>query len=353
MLEKWEKKFGKYAIKNLILYILGGYIIGYILYFLTITTSFHLYEYLTLSPAMVMRGQVWRLFTWVFTVPSGFSIFLIFMFLLYYFIGKALDQALGSFRYNLYIFMGWFFMTIGAMLVYWVSYLIAGPTGAISYSPSTYYINLTSFLLFAMIFPQARIYFFGILPIRAKILAIIDLVYLGLQVLSAIVLLIMAATPNGESIAAAMGMTKGIFVQYMFEEIFSILFSILNFLVFYLASRDLKRLSPREVQRRTEYKKSVQRGQDELYRNQNEKHEETEERPKIIMPELKRKNQEPNPHAGNKYSPDKGAGMLVHKCAICGRTSIDHPELSFRYCSKCNGNYEYCQDHLFTHEHVK
>ena len=37
----------------------------------------------------------------------------------------------------------------------------------------------------------------------------------------------------------------------------------------------------------------------------------------------------------------------------CGRTELDHPELEFRYCSKCNGNYEYCQDHLFTHEHVK
>jgi hypothetical protein len=42
-----------------------------------------------------------------------------------------------------------------------------------------------------------------------------------------------------------------------------------------------------------------------------------------------------------------------HKCAICGRTDETNPELEFRYCSKCNGNFEYCQDHLFTHEHVK
>ena len=45
--------------------------------------------------------------------------------------------------------------------------------------------------------------------------------------------------------------------------------------------------------------------------------------------------------------------MPRHKCAICGRTEKDSPELEFRYCSKCEGNYEYCQDHLFTHEHVK
>lgn len=42
-----------------------------------------------------------------------------------------------------------------------------------------------------------------------------------------------------------------------------------------------------------------------------------------------------------------------HKCAICGRTEADDPTLEFRFCSKCDGNYEYCQEHIFTHEHVK
>ena len=45
--------------------------------------------------------------------------------------------------------------------------------------------------------------------------------------------------------------------------------------------------------------------------------------------------------------------ITKHKCAICGRTENDGDDLEFRFCSKCNGNYEYCQDHLFTHEHVK
>ncbi len=42
-----------------------------------------------------------------------------------------------------------------------------------------------------------------------------------------------------------------------------------------------------------------------------------------------------------------------HKCAVCGRTEETNPELEFRFCSKCDGNYEYCQEHLFTHVHVK
>ena len=47
------------------------------------------------------------------------------------------------------------------------------------------------------------------------------------------------------------------------------------------------------------------------------------------------------------------AGEPRHRCAICGRTELDNPNLEFRFCSKCDGNYEYCSDHLFTHEHVK
>ena len=42
-----------------------------------------------------------------------------------------------------------------------------------------------------------------------------------------------------------------------------------------------------------------------------------------------------------------------HKCTICGRTELDDPNLEFRYCSKCEGSHEYCQDHLFTHKHIK
>ena len=49
----------------------------------------------------------------------------------------------------------------------------------------------------------------------------------------------------------------------------------------------------------------------------------------------------------------KPMSVAKHKCAICGRTSDEYPDLEFRFCSKCNGNYEYCQDHLFTHQHVK
>ncbi len=48
----------------------------------------------------------------------------------------------------------------------------------------------------------------------------------------------------------------------------------------------------------------------------------------------------------------KDPGGSRHKCHICGQTELTNPNLEFRYCSKCNGNYEYCQNHLFTHTHI-
>ena len=56
-------------------------------------------------------------------------------------------------------------------------------------------------------------------------------------------------------------------------------------------------------------------------------------------------------HAQMASTPRPGSGITRHKCVICGRTEVSNPELMFRYCSKCTGNKEYCQDHLFTHTH--
>ncbi len=41
-----------------------------------------------------------------------------------------------------------------------------------------------------------------------------------------------------------------------------------------------------------------------------------------------------------------------HKCAVCGKTDISHPQMDFRYCSDCGG-LGYCMDHIFSHEHKK
>ncbi len=88
-----------------------------------------------------------------------------------------------------------------------------------------------------------------------------------------------------------------------------ILSSLANVIVFFLMTRNYQRVNPQEIHRKREFQKAMSRGQ--------------------------------------------ASNISTHKCAICGRTEKDDPTLEFRFCSRCNGNYEYCQEHLFTHEHVR
>ena len=369
MIDRLEKKFGRYAIKNLIYYILGAYVVGYVL----ALAKPEWYTYIVLSPAMVMRGQIWRLITWVCTAPQQISILLIFMFLFYFYIGKTLEQYLGAFKYNLYIFSGWLFTTLGSMIVYWISSAISGPAGAISIEASTYYINLTSFLAFAVIFPDAKVLLFAIIPIKMKILAWIDAGYLALQVISG---LIVACAPTAAVSQAlqmytglpASGSDVGFLRRAGIGQVISILISVLNFVIFFLL---VARKNAGNRKRRQEFTRKAEQGRAEYGQSMQYK-----QRTGSSAAGTQASGSSNPQGAGGRtgtgaagaaagtagaagasgHRPSyraEGADAVVHTCSICGRTSITNPELMFRYCSKCSGNHEYCQDHLFTHEHVK
>lgn len=273
-LDKMERRFGRYAIRNLTMYLLAGYAIGYLLSF----TMPQLLTYFTLEPALILKGQVWRLLSWVIIPPNDNIIFIIFMMLLYYSLGNTLESYWGAFRYNVYFFSGILFTVIGAFIV---NGLIGGITGFGSLY-STYYINMSIFLACASIMPDYQLLLYGIIPIKMKWLAILDVVLLAVD--------------------AVQG---GLIIRIV------IIASLLNFIIFFFCNRNLRGHSPKQAARRKKFQKQISRPQ-------------------------------------NQY-----AGGAKHRCAVCGRTELDDPTLEFRYCSKCNGNYEYCQDHLFTHEHVK
>ena len=329
MLDKIEKRIGKYAVKNLIYYVLGGYGVGYILYILAYVTGIDLYSYITLSPALVMKGQVWRLFTWVLTIPQTLSLLVIFMFLLYYFIGKSLEATIGTFRYNVYIFSGWFFTTLGAMVVYWITLAMPSIDGGISISASTYYINMASFLAFALLYPEYKVYLFGIIPLKMKWLAIFDVVYMGIEIIGNLAVF----TEYGTAVVEAYGYDLATYRTYALVEVFTIIFSLLNFIIFWLMNRGKR---AKQAYRKTQFQRNYNAGQ-----RANERGQYSYSRQSARSSEPKRT-----------YKPDN-SGAIVHRCAICGRTSTEYPDLIFRYCSKCAGNHEYCQEHLFTHEHVK
>ncbi|MCI8328024.1 MAG: hypothetical protein HFI37_09690 [Lachnospiraceae bacterium] len=278
-LNKLERKIGKYAIPNLSLWIVLTYAIGYIMMYMTPG----LIKYLTLEPALILgQGQVWRLVTWILIPPSSGNIFFyLIMMMLYYSLGTSLERTWGTFRFNVYIFGGMFFTVLGAFATYGFYYMTGALTVGIGYYVTTYYINMAIFLAFAVCFPDMQILLWFIIPVKMKWMAY---VYAALTIYD----FIRSGAAGRIAIVAAL----------------------LNFLIFYLSTRNYQRVSPKEIHRKRVFRTQMREAQ----------------------------------HM---------AGVTKHKCAICGRTEEDDPTLEFRFCSKCDGNYEYCQDHLFTHEHIK
>ena len=278
-LDKLERKLGRFAIPNLTVYLLAGYVIGFgVMYLMP-----DLLGWLTLEPALIVRGQVWRLVSWVLIPPTRYPISLLFLILLYYSLGTALERTWGTFRYNVYIFSGLIFTVLGVFIlyaVYFFGFHVELPL-SLAGMVSTNYITMSIFLAFAAIYPEMEVYLYFILPIKMKWMA---LVYAAMALFYFI--------RGGIVTRVAIGA------------------SLLNFVIFFLSSRNMRRFSPKERVRKAKFKRQSA----------------------------------PHMHYSN------GA---KHRCAVCGRTELDDPCLEFRFCSKCNGNYEYCQDHLFTHEHVK
>ena len=281
-IDKLERKFGRYGIPNLTFYIVICYVLGYIL----MQFNPALLNMMSLEPAMILQGQVWRLITWVIYPPSTGNImwFAISILFFYYPIGSSLERTWGTFRYNLYIFSGLLFVMIAAFLTYFVTgriYLMGNVF-------TTYYVSMSVFLAYAASYPNVQILLFFVIPIRMKWMA---WVY-GIMIVYDMVTYI----------------RLGVWVMAV-----PIVASFLNFILFFFTGGRMSRFRPKEVKRRRDFQKAVNRG---------------------------------------RVNPETG-GIAKHKCAICGRTELDDPNLEFRFCSKCNGNYEYCQDHLFTHQHVK
>jgi len=290
-LNKMERKIGKYAIPNLSLYLILGYVLGYILEFINPA----IVDFLTLNPYLILHGQVWRIVTWIIIPPSSFDLFTIIMLMFYYSVGMNLERTWGTFYYNVYLFMGMIFTILGSFLIMGISYVPAFRIAMLREAVG----SADYFLLVARNFST---YF-----VNMSIFLGFAATFPEVQVLLMFIIPIKVKW---------MGIAYGVLlvVQFLRSDIVGKIVigaSLLNFVVFFLMTRSGigMRISPRQVKRRHEYNREVKRA--------------------------------------------KPASVSKHKCAICGKNSEDNPEAEFRFCSKCNGNYEYCQDHLFTHTHVK
>ena len=282
-IDKLERKFGRFGIPNLTIYMIVCYVIGYAL----MIVNPGILNWLSLEPAYILRGQVWRLVTWVLYPPStsGVLWFAIAVLFFYYPIGTSLERTIGTFKYTLYILSGVIFTILGAFILYF----LLGGNVLVGNVFSTYYISLSTFLAYAMCYPDMQVLLMFLIPVKMKWMAIFYVVIVVYEMIQ----YVMAGA------------------WYL---VIPIVASLLNFIIFYFGTKDFSRYNPKEIHRRNEFRRAME-------------------------PQGRMKS---------------GSGSVTkHKCAICGRTELDDPNLEFRFCSRCNGNYEYCQDHLFTHTHVK
>lgn len=173
-LDKLERKFGRYAIPNLTVYLLVAYVIG----FGIVWIMPDLVGYITLEPALILRGQVWRLITWILVPPTTNLVSLLFLVLLYYSLGTALEHTWGSFRYNVYIFSGLIFTVLaefGLYVFFLIRYGVEMQLSMIG-MVSTNYITMSIFLAFAAIYPDMEVMLYFILPIKMKWMALVYVV---------------------------------------------------------------------------------------------------------------------------------------------------------------------------------
>jgi hypothetical protein len=159
ILARLERRFGKLAVEHLTWIIVGGMALVFAVSY--VRPDF--VSLLTLDLSRVARGQVWRLFTYIF-IPRDMELVWVFFALYWLWImGSSLEAEWGAFKFNVYYLVGMLGTTIAAA--------IAG--GAIG----GFYLNLSITFAFATVFPDYQLYLFFIIPIRMKWVGLIAAAY--------------------------------------------------------------------------------------------------------------------------------------------------------------------------------
>ena len=289
------------GIPNLMLYITLGSAIVYLM------TLFNggsvLYQLLCFDKGKILQGQVGRLFTYVFTEmsASGSMFTLIFLYF-FYMLGRHVEQSMGTFRFNLFYLSGIILMDIFAMIFCPTVPQYPTPEEATyllgvlpMYFNMAYYLHLSLLLTFATTHPDAQFLIFFIIPIKAWVMGIVYMILIAVEIFN-------MSFP----------------VMYFPHNLFPLI-GLLNYLLF--TGKDVINLFP-FLKNRRRYKA-----------------------PKRAY------NPGPIPYRQAPQQPKQV--NYSHRCTICGRTDVSNPELEFRYCSRCNGYFCYCEDHISNHTHIE
>ena len=291
------------GIPNLMLYIVLG---NAIVYFISVMNqNYALYNILCFDRAAILQGEVWRLFTYVFTsFSSGNMLLVAISYLCYYSIGKAIENLWGTLRFNLFYFSGVILMDVFAMCLGGI--LVR--EGNILYDCSSVYetmgttLNLSLFLSYATLYPNTHFLLFFIIPVKAWIFAVLDLVLTAIDIYH---------------------LSYPIFA---FPHNLFPLVAIGNYLLFF--GKDVANVFP------LSWRINASR----LFKKKPPKKTGTI----------------PFQTAGSfQAAAATPTAPYNHRCTVCGRTDTDFPDLEFRYCSRCNGYHCYCEDHISNHQHIE
>ena len=274
------------GVPNLMLYIVLGAAVVYLMS--EIAQNYTLYAVLCFDRSAILHGQIWRLFTYPLTYGAGnHNVILIAVSMFcYYSLGRAMENAWGTLRFNLFYLTGVVMMDVYC--------LIFGGRADVTY------LNLSLFLSYATMYPDAHFLLFFIIPIKAWIFALFDLALVCIDLLT---------------------------VPFPYN-LFSVI-SLANYFLFF--GKDVLNVIP--MSWRANLRRLFRRGTQRAAK-----------KPKVV----------PFPNAGS-YQATTAApkAPYTHRCTVCGKTDISDPELEFRYCSKCSGYYCYCQEHIGNHSHVQ
>lgn len=289
MIDKLVNKWERHKITGLMKYIIILYAAGFLSNL--INPTFY-YDWLMLDIDMILEGQVWRLVTFIIQPIDGSNLIMeLIMLFVYYSIGNSIEKMRGAARFNLFYFNGLILNILTTIIIYVMTYFIFG--FGLSYPVSLSYFNTSMFIALAMLIPDMTFLFMFFIPMKAKYLIIINVLFFGYDIY----------------LGFSYSWIQGVCTLIM------IAMAMFNMLLFY---GPRKKASFAQRKRYNDFVKNYNSGT-------------------------------VNTSAGT-----PGAKTITrHKCAVCGKTENDGINLEFRFCSKCNGNYEYCQEHLFTHIHIQ
>jgi len=163
LLHRMERKFGKFAIKNLMLYIVSAMGIVFAVDFLMPDVG--LVQLFFFNTAAIMDGEFWRVITFIFIpMEANFMLFTLLMLYFYWMIGSALEREWGAFKFNIFYLCG-IMGTIAA--------------GLITGFATNYFLNLSLFFAFAILYPNVEVRLFLVLPIKVKWLGLLNLALFG------------------------------------------------------------------------------------------------------------------------------------------------------------------------------